>query len=423
MADAANAGVFNRTFDRARLAVLADWFAVGVAVTLPWSTTASETFIVLWLLALLPTLTLAEVRRELGTAAGGLPALLWLLGVLGMLWADASWSDRIWGLGGFHKLLVIPLLLAHFRRSERGMTAVYGFLLSCAVLLILSWSLKIMWELRGPNGFYIRDKFPGIPIKDYIAQSAEFMICAFGLLAAAVPMVQTRRLALAAALTALAALFLANIFYISPGRSGLVVLPVLIVLFGIRFFGWKGLIAALLAGVAIAGLAWSMSPFLRARLSTSFQEVQAYRSDNAATSAGMRLEFWKKSLGFVEQAPVFGNGTGSTRPLFRRAAEGENGAGGVASDNPHNQYLAVAVQLGLVGLAILLAMWVAHIALFRGSGVIAWVGLVVVLQNVIASAFNSHLFDFFHGWLYAFGVGVLGGIVLHQKQDAAGRDA
>jgi O-antigen ligase len=136
----------------------------------------------------------------------------------------------------------------------------------------------------------------------------------------------------------------------------------------------------------------------------------------------MRLEFWRKSLGFVAQAPILGNGTGSTRDLFRRAADGENGAAGVASDNPHNQYLAVAVQLGLVGLAILLAMWAAHLALFRGSGVIPWIGLVVVLQNVIASAFNSHLFDFFHGWLYAFGVGVLGGIVLHQRQDAAGRN-
>jgi hypothetical protein len=423
MTDAANTGSINRTFDRARLAALADWLAVGVAVALPWSTTATEIFIVLWLLALLPTLTLADLRRELTTAAGGLPALLWLLGALGMLWADASWSDRIWGLGGFHKLLVIPLLLAHFRRSERGMAAVYGFLASCTALLILSWSLKIIWELRGLEGFYVRDKFPGIPIHDYIAQSAEFMICAFGLIAAALSMLRERRVALAAALTALAALFLANILYISPGRSGLVVLPVLFALFGIRTFGWKGLLAAILAGAAIAALAWSMSPFLRARLSTSLQEVQAYRSDNAATSAGMRLEFWKKSLAFVAQAPILGNGTGSTRPLFQRAAQGESGAGGVASDNPHNQYLAVAVQLGLVGLVTLLAMWVAHLALFRGSGLIPWIGLVVVLQNVIASAFNSHLFDFFQGWLYAFGVGVLGGIVLHRRPDPAGRNA
>ena len=85
----------------------------------------------IWLLALIPTLDLAAVTRELRTAAGGLPVLLWLFAALGMLWADATLAERIAGLGGFHKLLVIPLLLAQFRRSERGILVLYGFLVSC----------------------------------------------------------------------------------------------------------------------------------------------------------------------------------------------------------------------------------------------------------------------------------------------------
>ena len=68
--------------------------------------------IVLWLIALVPTLDAAAVRRELTSAAGGLPVLLWVLGAAGMLWADVSWSERAAGLGAFHKLLMIPLLLA-----------------------------------------------------------------------------------------------------------------------------------------------------------------------------------------------------------------------------------------------------------------------------------------------------------------------
>src|SRR5262245_413626 len=112
MADVANASFIGRALDRERLAMLADWLAVAVAVALPWSTTVSETFIILWLLALLPTLSFADLRRELSSAAGGLPALLWLAGALGMLWAHVSWYERFAGLGGFHKLLVIPLLLA-----------------------------------------------------------------------------------------------------------------------------------------------------------------------------------------------------------------------------------------------------------------------------------------------------------------------
>jgi hypothetical protein len=83
------------------------------------------------------------------------------------------------------------------------------------------------------------------------------------------------------------------------------------------------------------------------------------------------------------------------------------------ADNPHNQTFAVAIQLGLLGAVALWAMWLAHLMLLcRPSGLAAWVGLVVVGQNVIGSLFNSHLFDFTHGWLYVVGVGIAGGLTL-----------
>ena len=55
---------------------IADGLAVAVAVSLPWSTSATSILVVLWLLALIPTLDWANVRRELLTPAGGLPVLL-----------------------------------------------------------------------------------------------------------------------------------------------------------------------------------------------------------------------------------------------------------------------------------------------------------------------------------------------------------
>jgi hypothetical protein len=50
--------------------------------------------------------------------------------------------------------------------------------------------------------------------------------------------------------------------------------------------------------------------------------------------------------------------------------------------------------------------------LFRGPGLAAWIGLVVVVQNIVGSLFNSHLFDFLQGWTYVVGVGVAGGMML-----------
>lgn len=396
-------------FDRARLARVADWLAVGVAVAMPWSISISQTLTAAWLLALIPTLDLPAARRELRSAAGGLPALLWLLALFGILWANVPWSERYAGLEGFHKLLVIPLLLAQFRRSPRGIHVVYGFLVSCTALVIASWGLMALWKCCS---VYVPEKIPGLLVKDYIAQSSEFLICALGLLGLAAERWRAQtRLALGALLLVL--LFLANIFYIAPGRTAIVIMPALLVIFGFYYFGWRGVAAALVAAVVLAAAAWAASPFLRARVLASFSEVQAYETQGAASSSAIRLELWKKSLRIVGDAPMFGHGTGSIPDEFGRGAQG--GVFGQLADNPHNQVFAVAIQLGLIGTAILLAMWLAHLALFRGGGLIAWLGIVMVVQNLASAPFNSHLFDSFHGWLYAFGVGVLGGIALRER--------
>ena len=48
---------------------------------------------------------------------------------------------------------------------------------------------------------------------------------------------------------------------------------------------------------------------------------------------------------------------------------------------PHNQTFAVAIELGLVGVAVLWAMWIAHLFLFRGNGLAGWMGLVIVRRT------------------------------------------
>jgi O-antigen ligase len=409
MAVASDAAQAGWALHRARMVVIADWLAVGVVVAMPWSTSLFQIFIVLWLIALLPTLDVAAVRRELQTPAGALPVLLWFAGVLGMLWASVPWLERIEGLGDFHKLLAIPLLLAQFRRSPRGWYVVSGFLLSCSVLLAASfagWLLKI-----GIGG-----KAPGFPVREYIAQSTEFMICIFALLALAVDWWRKAQWRLAAAAALLSALFLANILLVATGRTALVVIPLLLLLLGYRAWGWKGVLAGCVAASLIGAMAWTASPFLRHRLTSTLVDVQAYQADSTKVHSAVRIEFWRKSLAFVAEAPVLGHGTGSIRAKFTEAASGQ-GVTSVIAENPHNQVFAVAIQLGMFGAAILMTMWVAHLALFRGGGLVAWMGVVVVVQNVVSSIFNSHLFDSFHGWLYVFAFSVLAGMMLRGEKD------
>jgi hypothetical protein len=53
--------------------------------------------------------------------------------------------------------------------------------------------------------------------------------------------------------------------------------------------------------------------------------------------------------------------------------------------------------------------------LFRGSGLVDWIGIIIVTDSVVSSLVNSHLFDFTQAWFYVFGVGAAGGMVLRQR--------
>lgn len=396
-----------------KLKRLSDGLMVAVAVSLPWSTSATGIMLVLWLLAVIPTFEWSDARRGLLTPAGGLPVLLVLLGVLGMAWAaDVTLLARWRGLEGFFKLLVIPLLIMQFRRSENGTRVFIGFLFACMALLIASWVNTIWPDIPKGSGS------PGVPVKAYIVQSAEFTLCAAGLLYLAVESARGGRWANTMALSILALAFLHNIFFIATSRTTLVTLPALILVYGARQFGWKGFFGAAATGLAVSAALWMTSPYLRDRTTSIISQTEQFAYENKTTSTGERIVYWTRSLRFIESAPLVGHGTGSTAELFRRAAIGHSGVWAEAPDNPHNQTFAVAIQLGLIGVVVLWAMWVSHLLLFRGGGLVAWLGLVIVVQNVIGSLFNSFLFDFTEGWLYVIGVGVAAGMVL-QQFDAA----
>jgi len=286
------AGLAAGPFDRARLARIADALAVALAVSLPWSTSATGILVVLWLLALVPSLEWEEVRAELLTPAGGLPVLLFLLGALGMAWADVSLAERWNGLDGFIKLLAIPLLMVQFRRSEGGMRVFVGFLAACIVLLLASWAVTLWPGL--PKG----STDAGVAVKSYIVQSAEFMMCAAALLYLAVEAGRAGRWAQVTALVVVSLSFLFDIFFIATGRTTLVTIPVLAVVYGARRFGGKGFAMALVLVLAVAAAVWASSPYVRFRVEGIFirgaagllDEIRPLHRERAADRARHRLD-------------------------------------------------------------------------------------------------------------------------------------
>jgi O-antigen ligase len=164
----------------------------------------------------------------------------------------------------------------------------------------------------------------GVPVKNYIDQSQELILCAFALALPALISLRERQLVATAAYVGLLLTFVVNMLFVVSARTALVYIPALLVLFASLHLNRSAMLALFAVVVVTIILVWSTSPYLRNRVANIATEYHAYESNTVAWTA-QRLEFWVKSIRFVAAALLFGHGTGSTRLLFERDAVGQTG--------------------------------------------------------------------------------------------------
>src|SRR6516165_10219896 len=177
-----------------------DVMAILVALALPWSTSLVGILSVVMLLAMVPFIDLDALLRTLQRPISLAPIALFLLALIGTLWSDAAWGARLYAVGPTAKLLVLPFLFQHFSRSERGLWVFIAFLVSCALMVVMSWIVAAFPDLT----LKAKDVAShGIFVKNYIDQSQEFALCAVALAYPIVMLVREKRIALACLLCAL----------------------------------------------------------------------------------------------------------------------------------------------------------------------------------------------------------------------------
>jgi O-antigen ligase len=396
---------------------LIDFFIALLAIALPWSTTLSTVLAPVILIMMLITHGPRVMINEIARPACGLPLALVALAFIGMMWGGwVPWPDRLHALEKVLKLLWILPFFVHFRKTS-SIRMVFGAY-AASNLLLLATSILIFFS---PDlGSLIGSKAPGVPLKSYIDQSQGFSLIAVVLSAYAAEGFRSRDRVRPIVYLFVSMIFFADLVFVNIARTAFLYLPAMVLLIVLRYArGWSSLAACI--GIVVFGIAlWATSGNLQSKVSRLLKEAPAFENNSpmiegSPAGGAERLEFWRKSIGFVSSAPIFGHGTGSTKGLFAAEVVGNTGIRAKIVDNPHNQLLAGAVQWGAVGCIILCCMWVSHLWLFRegmergANGLLAWIGLVAVIQNILSSVLNSHLFDFYQGWLYVLVVGIVGG--------------
>jgi len=212
-------------------------------------------------------------------------------------------------------------------------------------------------------------------------------------------------------LGAIALSFVVNMAFVIVSRTALVTMPVMLAVFALLHLKWRANVILIGVAIVLAGLAFAASPQLRAKIGTFRRTINCTMSRTCRHRSACGWNSGKNRCGsfprrrFSAMVPDRRAGC-SSRPPPARFSPAARWVG-----NPHNQTLNVAIQWGALGIVVLYAMWLVHLRLFRGDGLVSWIGLMVVVQNFFTSLFNSHIFDFTPGWIYVLGVGVAGGMM------------
>lgn len=168
---------------------------------------------------------------------------------------------------------------------------------------------------------------------------------------------------------------------------------------------------AIFAPLVVLALAIAVSGNFRDRLQQVRSEVLGYTQNSVSgpiTSSGLRLKFWKASINAVVEKPILGYGVGSWRIAFAEMEHLDKPEAALTDVDPHQMFLLWAVEGGLIGLFLHLAVLGSLLYHSRKLEQINARALqAVVLGLSISGMFNSMLIGIGIGDFFCILIGIL----------------
>jgi O-antigen ligase len=291
----------------------------------------------------------------------------------------------------YGKLLLIPLALVLLRTRKQALYALLVYIALQSFVVMSSWLLffgfKLPYIPAGRNHFTVVFSSS----LDQAILTAGFVVLCWHL-AKEFPSKYGRHLA-----WFLAAFGTLNIVFALYGRTGQICLLAAISLTAFWALSKKMRVAAFILPFVLLYGATAVSPQFKSGIFAIKNEVLAYKQskgEKQLTSSGLRMEFWERSIEITQKEPLTGYGLGSWKQQYDLAQQGNTQQPTFGVGNPHQEFLLIGVQLGILGLALFIG-WIAsmawHARQYDTTASRATQCFLAVF--VVASMFNSALYD------------------------------
>lgn len=339
------------------------WALVAMLVALPLS---KALFHVALLLMVLGWVISGDYRQKLQAMLQSPTARAAVLLVAALLasavYSSASHEDMRHAAGIYLRLLIVPVVVSIIRDDEWLRRCWMAWMAGMTILLLHVYAnvwVEIPWarsaaEQVGNRGVFNAHMVQSVSLAFFVA------VLLHRSTQAPTPAARWMMLMLAGA----AAL---SITHLSESRTGYLALLLVLTIQAILIVPRRWLLPTLLGLAICFTLIAFLTPSISERVIRAYQEVAAYSQVADYSSVGSRLYMWKVSVELVLQAPWFGHGLGSYAHLAQRAFSDATLCS-TGCQHPHNEYLFTAVQMGVVGLLLLLNFLIKPLQTWRQLG-------------------------------------------------------
>ena len=327
--------------------------------------------------------------------------VIFLLFLLGLIYTSATTEDSLKLLKKYSKFLYVPLLLSAFFNPQWRRYGYIAFLSGVTLMLLMSYMTILGWS---PDSIYsgaysaARQVDP-IVFRSRIAHSTLVAFAAFLFLLHAI---DNKRFRIIFVVLAILASF--NVLVMMTSRTGQAIWISLMILLIYQRLGWKYLVISLiLVPIFITGILFSIEK-TKVRMYELVDNYELIKQKDYFSSLGLRYVWSHTGLEIIKNNLLFGAGTGSYKVEFIKTIEAKNipNKEKLATMNPHNEYISIGVQLGILGLIfyliLLLKQWMLSRHLTNSMDKIAQ-GMIVTIA--IGGLFNSVIYAHTQGIFFA----------------------
>ncbi len=328
-------------------------------------------------------------------ARGGI--FLFMLFSLGVTWSIVDFNEALYGLKKYNELWYIALLLPLFSSHQHREVGLNVFLASMALILVTVYSIYfgLMPELHIPISndhtavISVDGGFRTHIITNILMSFAIFIFA------------QRALLATSRHRWTYGVLFLFSSYYtlfISTGTTGQILAVGLISLLLIQHFREKSilLIPLLFCAIFLYGFIGTHTSIHNG----ISKIIGGFNHDGG--SASQRRDFVENSIYLIEEKLWLGSGTGSVSKRYEQVPPERIRTH--RTTNPHNEYAATSIQLGIIGIVGLVILFYLQIQFSRTISSIEhrYLAQGLIAFIIVASFGNSMLMDSGEGHFWCF---------------------